>query len=69
MTKHCNFQKKKKNHQVRLLVLAFKTILAIFLGLRVLFAYGRFPVWPVFEGGWKNTKRNRLEVFSIGSQL
>ena len=31
----------------------------------MLFVYGRFPVWPVFEGGWKNTQRDRLEVFSL----
>ena len=42
----------KQNHQVRLLVLAFTTIYSIFLSLFVLFAYGRFPVWPVLEGGW-----------------
>ena len=44
----------KQNHQVRLLVLAFTTIYSIFLSLFVLFAYGRFPVWPVLEVGWKN---------------
>ena len=37
----------------------------MFLGLLVLFARGRFPVWPVLEGGWKNTQRDRLEVFSL----
>ena len=57
----------KQNHQVRLLVLAFTTIYSIFLSLFVLFAYGRFPVWPVLEGGWKNISRDRLEVFSIKS--
>ena len=37
----------------------------MFLGLLVLFARGRFPVWPVLEGGWKNIQRDRLEVFSL----
>ena len=55
----------KKNQQVRLLVLAFTIIYSIFLRLFVLIACGRFPVWPVFEGGQNNTKHDRLEVFSI----